>query len=80
MTRKLSLTVNGRSIEAVVEPRMHLADFIRDVLRLTGTHLGCEHGVCGACTVLVDGAPTRSCHRVCDRVRRHRRPYHRRLR
>ena len=61
MTRKLSLTVNGRSIEAVVEPRMHLADFIRDVLRLTGTHLGCEHGVCGACTVLVDGAPTRSC-------------------
>ena len=61
MTRKLSLTVNGRSIEAVVEPRTHLADFIRDVLRLTGTHLGCEHGVCGACTVLVDGAPTRSC-------------------
>ena len=61
MTRTLSLTVNGRSIEAVVEPRMHLADFIRDVLRLTGTHLGCEHGVCGACTVLVDEAPTRSC-------------------
>ena len=61
MTRTLSLTVNGRSIEAVVEPRMHLADFIRDVLRLTGTHLGCEHGVCGACTVLIDGAPTRSC-------------------
>ena len=61
MTRRLSLTVNGRPIEAVVEPRMHLADFIRDALRLTGTHLGCEHGVCGACTVLIDGAPMRSC-------------------
>ena len=61
MTRPLTLTVNGRSVEAVVEPRMHLADFIRDALRLTGTHLGCEHGVCGACTVLIDGAPMRSC-------------------
>ena len=61
MTRPLSLTVNGRSIEALVEPRLHLADFIRDALRLTGTHLGCEQGVCGACTVLIDGAPIRSC-------------------
>ena len=61
MTRPLSLTVNGRRVEAAVEPRVHLADFLRDVLRLTGTHLGCEHGVCGACTILVDGAPTRSC-------------------
>ena len=61
MTRPLSLTVNGRPVEAAVEPRMHLADFVRDVLRLTGTHLGCEHGVCGACTVLIDGAPMRSC-------------------
>ena len=61
MTRPISLTVNGRSIEAVVEPRTHLADFVRDALRLTGTHLGCEHGVCGACTVLIDGAPMRSC-------------------
>ena len=61
MTRSLSLTVNGRSVEAVVEPRMHLADLVRDVLHLTGTHLGCEHGVCGACTVLVDGVPMRSC-------------------
>ena len=61
MTRALSLTVNGRAVEAFVEPRMHLADLVRDVLHLTGTHLGCEHGVCGACTVLVDGAPTRSC-------------------
>ena len=61
MTLPLSLTVNGRPVEAVVEPRMHLADFLRDVLRLTGTRLGCEHGVCGACTVLIDGAPARSC-------------------
>ena len=61
MTLPLSLTVNGRPVEANVEPRMHLADFLRDVLRLTGTHLGCEHGVCGACTVLIDGAPARSC-------------------
>ena len=61
MTRPISLVVNGRSIEAVVEPRTHLADFVRDALRLTGTHLGCEHGVCGACTVLIDGAPARSC-------------------
>ena len=61
MTRPISLTVNGRSIEAAVEPRTHLADFVRDALRLTGTHLGCEHGVCGACTVLIDRAPMRSC-------------------
>ena len=59
--RPVSLTVNGRPVEAVVEPRTHLADFVRDALRLTGTHLGCEHGVCGACTVLIDGAPMRSC-------------------
>ena len=45
----------------MVEPRTHLADFLREQLRLTGTHLGCEHGVCGACTVLIDGAPARSC-------------------
>ena len=61
MTGPISLTVNGRRIQSTVEPRTHLADFIRDTLRLTGTHLGCEHGVCGACTVLVDGAPIRSC-------------------
>ena len=61
MTLPLSLTVNGRLVEATVEPRMHLADFLRDVLHLTGTHLGCEHGVCGACTVVIDGAPMRSC-------------------
>ena len=55
------LTVNGQMREAVVEPRMTLADFLRDHLHLTGTHLGCEHGVCGACTVLLDGNAVRSC-------------------
>lgn len=55
------LTVNGRPVAADVEPRTHLADFLRDTLLLTGTHLGCEQGVCGACTVLIDGAPARSC-------------------
>ena len=57
----ISLTVNGRTVQALVEPRMHLGDFLREHCRLTGTHLGCEHGVCGACTVLIDGAPARSC-------------------
>lgn len=58
---KLNLTVNGQSITAVVEPRTHLADFLREHERLTGTHLGCEHGVCGACTIELDGVPARSC-------------------
>ena len=53
--------VNGGKIEVEVEPRMTLADCLRHVLRLTGTHVGCEHGVCGACTILVDGAAVRSC-------------------
>jgi len=57
----VALTINGRGISADVEPRTHLADFIRETQNLTGTHLGCEHGVCGACTVLVDGVPVRSC-------------------
>jgi carbon-monoxide dehydrogenase small subunit len=57
----LRLTVNGRPVTAAVEPRTHLADFLRDSQLLTGTHLGCEHGVCGACTLLIDGAPARSC-------------------
>jgi aerobic-type carbon monoxide dehydrogenase small subunit (CoxS/CutS family)/carbon monoxide dehydrogenase subunit G len=57
----IRMTVNGEGVEALVEPRQHLADFVRDNLRLTGTHLGCEHGVCGACTVLVDGKLARSC-------------------
>ena len=53
--------VNGKSVEVSVEPRMTLADCLRHQLRLTGTHLGCEHGVCGACTVLVNGDAVRSC-------------------
>jgi carbon-monoxide dehydrogenase small subunit len=57
----IALTVNGRKIEALVESRTHLGDFLREHCRLTGTHLGCEHGVCGACTVSIDGAPMRSC-------------------
>ena len=57
----LSLTINGEPVAAEVEPRLSLADFIRDHRRLTGTHLGCEHGVCGACTVLMNGEPMRSC-------------------
>src|ERR1700722_16334588 len=60
MTR-LDVTVNGRLVSASVEPRTHLADFLRETLLLTGTHLGCEHGVCGACTVLLDGEPVRGC-------------------
>ena len=55
------LTVNGSEREATVEPRLTLADFLRERCHLTGTHLGCEHGVCGACTVLVDGAAVRAC-------------------
>jgi aerobic carbon-monoxide dehydrogenase small subunit len=59
--RAIRVTVNGRVYERTVEVRKTLADFLRDDLDLTGTHLGCEHGVCGACTVLVDGAAMRSC-------------------
>jgi carbon-monoxide dehydrogenase small subunit len=57
----VQLTVNGQPRGATVEPRLTLADFLRERCHLTGTHLGCEHGVCGACTVLVDGAAMRSC-------------------
>jgi aerobic carbon-monoxide dehydrogenase small subunit len=57
----ITLTVNGATRTAPVEGRKTLADFLREDLLLTGTHLGCEHGVCGACTVLVDGAAVRSC-------------------
>jgi aerobic carbon-monoxide dehydrogenase small subunit len=57
----IAVTVNGRARTATVEARQTLADFLREECRLTGTHLGCEHGVCGACTVLVDGAAVRSC-------------------
>ena len=57
----IKLTVNGREYTGRVEPRLTLADFLRGELNLTGTHLGCEHGVCGACTILVDGEAVRSC-------------------
>jgi carbon-monoxide dehydrogenase small subunit len=60
-TRKVRLTVNGRPYEATVEPRTTLVDMLRIDLGLTGTHVGCEHGVCGACTVLMDGRAVRSC-------------------
>ena len=58
---RVMFQLNGKPVEVEVEPRMHLADCLRDELRQTGTHLGCEHGVCGACTVIVDGAAVRSC-------------------
>ena len=61
MTRKITIDINGRSVAGEVEPRLLLADFIRDTAGLTGTHLGCEHGVCGACTVQLEGKPVRSC-------------------
>jgi carbon-monoxide dehydrogenase small subunit len=57
----ISVTVNGRQYQRSVEPRLLLSDLLRHELRLTGTHVGCEHGVCGACTVLVDEEPARSC-------------------
>jgi carbon-monoxide dehydrogenase small subunit len=59
--RLITLTVNGQAHEVAVEPRRLLSDVLREDLGLTGTHVGCEHGVCGACTVLVDGAPARAC-------------------
>jgi 2-furoyl-CoA dehydrogenase 2Fe-2S iron sulfur subunit len=58
---RVRMTVNGRKVEADAEPRMLLSDFLRHELGLTGTHVGCEHGVCGACTIQIDGAPARSC-------------------
>ena len=61
ITKTISLNVNGRAVTAAVEPRQHLADFLREELLLTGTHLGCEHGVCGACTLMIDGEIARSC-------------------
>ncbi len=59
--RTVTLTVNGEDVTATVEPRTSLADFLREERRLTGTHLGCEHGVCGACTINMNGVPARSC-------------------
>jgi aerobic-type carbon monoxide dehydrogenase small subunit (CoxS/CutS family) len=60
-TKRISLTVNGKVYEREVETRVNLVDFLRHDLGLTGSHVGCEHGVCGACTVLVDGVSTRGC-------------------
>jgi aerobic-type carbon monoxide dehydrogenase small subunit (CoxS/CutS family) len=59
--RKVSIEINGREYEREIEPRLLLSDFIRHEAGLTGTHVGCEHGVCGACTVQMDGEPVRSC-------------------
>ena len=61
LIKSIRLLVNGDAIQARLEPRTNLADFLREELRLTGTNIGCEHGVCGACSVLVDGEPVRSC-------------------
>ena len=61
MSRNVAIEINGRVVEGDVDVRLLLADFIRDNAGLTGTHLGCEHGVCGACTVQLDGEPVRSC-------------------
>lgn len=61
MKTEITLTINGKQREAQVEPRQSLADLLREDMRLTATHLGCEHGVCGACTVLLNGEPARAC-------------------
>src|SRR5699024_9119027 len=59
--KEICLTVNGEEYNLLIEPRMLLSDVLRDKLGLTGTHVGCEHGICGACTILIDGRPARSC-------------------
>jgi len=59
--RRITVTVNGTAFEREVPVRLSLVDFLRETLRLTGTHVGCEHGICGACSVLLDGDPVRSC-------------------
>lgn len=68
---EITLRVNGATLQNSAEPRMTLADFLRDELGLTGTHLGCEYGVCGACTVLVDGRSVRSCLMLAVQAQRH---------
>jgi carbon-monoxide dehydrogenase small subunit len=71
MTVKISVIVNGSNYDSAdVEPRLLLSDFLRDTLGLTGTHVGCEHGVCGACTVLVNGDSVRSCLMLAVQVNR----------
>ena len=57
----IAFTLNGKPVGATVDARLNLVDFLRQTLRLTGTHVGCEHGVCGACTIQIDGAPARAC-------------------
>lgn len=61
MNAMLTLTVNGQNVQGMAPAHMHLGDFLRHVLGLTGTHIGCEHGVCGSCTVIVDQQPVRAC-------------------
>jgi carbon-monoxide dehydrogenase small subunit len=61
MKTEITLTINGKQRKAQVEPRQSLADLLREEMRLTATHLGCEHGVCGACTILLNGEPARAC-------------------
>ena len=61
INQTINLSINGQPVSAAVEPRTHLADFLREHEGLTGTHLGCEHGVCGACTIEINGVPARSC-------------------
>jgi len=61
MKSEITLTINGKQRKALVEPRQSLADLLREDMRLTATHLGCEHGVCGACTILLNGEPARAC-------------------
>jgi 2-furoyl-CoA dehydrogenase 2Fe-2S iron sulfur subunit len=65
---RLRLTLNGRKMSGEAEPRMLLSDFLRHVLGATGTHVGCEHGVCGCCTVLLDGTAVRSCLTLADQA------------
>ena len=71
MTIEINVDVNGETRRAAVEPRLTLADFLREHVGLTGTHLGCEHGVCGACTVLLDGEAVRSCLMLAVQARGH---------
>jgi carbon-monoxide dehydrogenase small subunit len=72
MTQTITMTVNGRPVTVEVEPRWTLADVLRDQLGLTGTHLGCEHGICGACTILLDDRPVRACLLLGVQAREHR--------
>ena len=70
-TFNLTVSVNGQSYQKELDPRTLLSDFLRNDLGLTGTHVGCEHGVCGACTVLLDGEPVRSCLLFAPQVHNH---------